>query len=60
MINIIKKEIDVEQSLRKRTRKKYIDIVEELYSNKIIKQGTFKDFQDTYAFRNNNNNEKKI
>lgn len=58
MINIIKKEIDVEESLRKRT-KKYMDVAENLYSKKIIEEDTFEDLQDTYEFSKNHDYDKE-
>lgn len=36
-----------------------MDVVEDLYSKKIIEEDTFEDLQDTYEFSKNNDYEKE-
>lgn len=38
---------------------KYMDVVEDLYSKKIIEEDTFEDLQDTYEFSKNHDYERK-
>lgn len=40
-------------------RENYMGVAEDLYSKKIIEEGTFEDLQDTYEFSKNHNYDKE-
>ena len=44
---------------KEKEREKYMDVVEDLYSKKIIEEDTFEDLQDTYEFSKNHDYERE-
>lgn len=44
---------------KEKEREKYMDVAEDLYSQKIIEEDTFEDLQDTYEFSKNHDYEKE-
>ena len=44
---------------KEKDREKYMDVVEDLYSKKIIEEYTFENLQDTYEFSKNHDYERE-